>query len=89
VSWPLLHPCIGIVRQTECRRHGFLGGGVAAFTGTAFGTGAFFGFFFSLLCELLPFPIARTSVSERELAWAPPIWPPGESGKARAENRVQ
>ena len=57
----LLHPCIDIV-PSSIRRHGFLGGGVDL-TGTAFGAAAFLGFFFSLLCELLPFPIVVTSFS--------------------------
>jgi hypothetical protein len=35
---------------------------------TGAGFAPFFGFFFSLPCELLPFPITRTSVLERELA---------------------
>jgi hypothetical protein len=43
-----------------------LGGGVG-FTGTAFGAAAFLGFFFSLLRELLPFPIVVASIREREL----------------------
>ena len=50
----LLHPRDG--------RHFFFGGG-AAFTGAAFAP--FLGFFFSLPCELLPFPITRTSVRDR------------------------
>jgi len=45
------------------RHHGFLGGGVA-FTGVAFGAAAFLGFFFSLLRELLPFPIVVASIQE-------------------------
>src|SRR3954454_3899203 len=69
--------------------HGFLGGGVGGFTGAGFGAAAFLGFFFSLLCEWLPFPIVRTSVPERESAWTPPIRPPGESGKACAGTRIQ
>jgi hypothetical protein len=43
------------------RHQGFLGGGVA-FTGIAFGAAAFLGFFFSLLCEWLPFPIVVASI---------------------------
>ena len=43
----------------------FAGGGGAAFTGAAFAS--FLGFFFSLLCELLPFPIAYTSVRDSSL----------------------
>jgi hypothetical protein len=38
-----------------------LGGGVD-FTGIAFGAAAFLGFFFSLLCEWLPFPIVVASI---------------------------
>jgi hypothetical protein len=45
------------------RRYDFLGGAVD-FAGTAFGAAAFLGFFFSLLCELLPFPIVVASVRE-------------------------
>ena len=41
---------------------------MTAFTGTAFGAGAFLGFFFSLLCEWLPFPIAAASNSVCEFA---------------------
>lgn len=50
--------------STAGRYHFFFGGG-DDFTGAAFAS--FFGFFFSLLCELLPLPIARTSVRERTL----------------------
>jgi hypothetical protein len=45
------------------RHHGFLGGG-AGFTGIAFGAAAFLGFFFSLLCALLPLPIVIASIRE-------------------------
>jgi len=40
-----------------------LGGG-GAFAGIGFGAAAFLGFFFSLLCELLPFPIVVTSIQK-------------------------
>ncbi len=52
-----------------------------AFTATAFGVGAFLGFFFSLLCEWLTFPTARTSFPEGELARARPICPWGNQAK--------
>jgi hypothetical protein len=58
----LIHPRARIVADS-IHRHGFLGGGLA-FTGTAFGAAAFLGFFFSLLCELLPFPIVVTSIRD-------------------------
>jgi hypothetical protein len=51
-------------RWARLGRYFFLGGG-GDFTGVAFAS--FFGFFFSLLCELLPLPMTLTSVREREL----------------------
>jgi hypothetical protein len=42
-----------------------LAGGVA-FAGTAFGGGAFLGFFFSLVRELLPFPMIVASILNGE-----------------------
>jgi hypothetical protein len=48
--------------QTPGRAQGFFGGGVVLFTGTAFGAGAFFGFFFSLLWEWLPLPTVVASL---------------------------
>jgi hypothetical protein len=42
-----------------------------AFAGTAFGAAAFLGFFFSLLCELLPLPIVVTSILAFELGSQP------------------
>ena len=53
----VVHRSVRAPGQGCCRY--FFGGGVA-FTGAGFAP--FFGFFFSLPCELLPFPITRTSV---------------------------